>query len=242
MTCKWPYCEGVNGAASCARCVTNCPFCEGPSEIQEISGGTWRIHCTVCNAEVSDWTEAGVLAKWNRRATLSALTAEAGKGEEAPCGLARILDMEFYLHEDVDSEADVEPVRLVMAMSFGNKVYCHRITQGDNGICRDDTLALSTATPAGEWVSFEDRWPPKSPALDDPSVATTDRVLVTNNLAGRDRMGRMSHVWLCAPIQDKREIVGFTESNSTIYGLTHWHPLPAPLAASPRGAGESGHE
>lgn len=73
-----------------------------------------------------------------------------------------------------------------------------------------------------EWVAFSERWPPKSAALDDPSVMTTDRVLVTNNIDARDRMGRMSHVWWATPIQSKNEIVAFTENDWKIYGLTHW--------------------
>ncbi len=73
------------------------------------------------------------------------------------------------------------------------------------------------------WVPFSVQSPPESAALDDPSVTTHDLVLVTNNIKARDRMGRMSHVWLLSPIQsDKGGWVGFTESNSKVLGLSHW--------------------
>lgn len=76
----------------------------------------------------------------------------------------------------------------------------------------------------GEWISFADKWPPSSERLDNPSVSNTDRVLVTNNIHGRDAMGRMSNVWLLSPMRSKEgdEVVGFTESDRKIHGLTHW--------------------
>lgn len=53
-------------------------------------------------------------------------------------GLARIAGMTFLLHENPDADEDIPPTQLVMAMSVGDTVYCHRITHGNNGICRDD--------------------------------------------------------------------------------------------------------
>lgn len=73
------------------------------------------------------------------------------------------------------------------------------------------------------WIPFAERWPEKSPALDDPSVLTMDAVLVTNNLSALDRMGRMSHVWYAAPMESSNgEIVAFDEADRKIRGLTHW--------------------
>lgn len=54
-------------------------------------------------------------------------------------GLERIDGMEFWLHENVD-DGDADPVRLVMAMSHNNKVFCHRAAQADNGICASSEI------------------------------------------------------------------------------------------------------
>jgi hypothetical protein len=92
--------------------------------------------------------------------------------------------------------------------------------------CDPEKAALSTLQSGAEgkdgWIAFADGWPNESAALDDPSVKTTDRVLVTNSLHSRDRMGRMSHVWLLSPIQADGEVVGFTESDRKVHALTHW--------------------
>jgi hypothetical protein len=54
-------------------------------------------------------------------------------------GLERIDGMEFWLHEDVNDMSS-EPVRLVMGVSFGDKVFCHRASQADNGACADAAM------------------------------------------------------------------------------------------------------
>lgn len=74
------------------------------------------------------------------------------------------------------------------------------------------------------WTSFKDKEPPKDAALDDRSIKTTRRVLVTNNIEARDRMGRMSHVWFESPIKDRTtgEWVAFDARLCEIFGLTHW--------------------
>lgn len=73
-----------------------------------------------------------------------------------------------------------------------------------------------------KWIAFADQAPPTAAALDDPSVVTTNRVLVTNNLNAKDRMGRMSHVWFAAPIRGKDGWCTFDEADRKIIGLTHW--------------------
>lgn len=73
-----------------------------------------------------------------------------------------------------------------------------------------------------DWVAFKDAWPPRTSALDDSKVITTDTVLVTNNIDGRDRMGRRTHVWLAAPVGTRANPVAFTDSDRQIFGLTHW--------------------
>lgn len=84
---------------------------------------------------------------------------------------------------------------------------------------------MPTVDFGGGWISFDDEWPPESPALDDPNVKTRDRVLVTNALRARDRMGRMSHVWLGVPQKAGDEVICFSDADRRIYGLTHWKPI-----------------
>lgn len=82
--------------------------------------------------------------------------------------------------------------------------------------------------PTLRWIAFADQQPPSSAALDNPSIQTTDVVLVTNNLAARDRMGRMTNVWLAAPFQGSEGWEAYNEADLLIIGLSHWcHPLAA---------------
>ena len=98
-----------------------------------------------------------------------------------------------------------------------------RLLNACTDFLRANLPEIRKALEDARWIPFAERWPHQSPALDDPSVRTTDSVLVTNNLHSRDRMGRMSHVWFLAPIQsDNGEVVGFTESDRKVHGLTHW--------------------
>ncbi|KQO23464.1 hypothetical protein [Acidovorax sp. Leaf78] len=80
------------------------------------------------------------------------------------------------------------------------------------------TISLSQ----GQWFSFKDKKPPLSAAIDDKKVKTADRVLATNNIGARDRMGRMSHVWFAAPIKSGQDWCVFDESDRKIEFLTHW--------------------
>ena len=91
------------------------------------------------------------------------------------------------------------------------------------------------------WIAFAERWPAVNAALDDKSVKTTPRVLVTNNLEARDRMGRMSHIWLAAPFKPsdtKRHgcVVGFDESDRMIQELTHWLEMDSLQSIADEGA------
>lgn len=89
---------------------------------------------------------------------------------------------------------------------------------------------------SANWIAFADRFPPQDAALDDPSVTTTRKVLVTNNLTARDRMGRMSHVWLAFPVgavDDHDGVVAYDDGDRKIRNLTHW------LDAIPRDAGSA---
>jgi hypothetical protein len=70
--------------------------------------------------------------------SIAALTAAKAAQDGA---LSQIAGMEFYLHENPCDVADVEPARLVMAMSVGHQVFCHRASQGDNGICKPEVKA-----------------------------------------------------------------------------------------------------
>ncbi|GKS85825.1 hypothetical protein AVMA1855_16755 [Acidovorax sp. SUPP1855] len=85
----------------------------------------------------------------------------------------------------------------------------------------------------GRWVSFRDQKPPFAAALDDPKVKTVSRVLVTNNIKARDRMGRMSHVWFSTPIQYGKEWVALDEAGRQIEFLTHWFDPFADATAAP---------
>ena len=76
---------------------------------------------------------------------IRALATHPAQASEANSGLERIDGMTFMLHEDPDNFEN-EPVRLVMAMSHNNTVYCHPASQGDNGICRDDSATSSQET------------------------------------------------------------------------------------------------
>ena len=106
-------------------------------------------------------------------------------------------------------------------------------------------LAALTEQPApGRWVAFAEQEPPVSAALDDASVKTPDRVLVTNNLGARDRMGKMSHVWFAAPIRERVGCgsgtwrdggwVAYDEADRLIVGLTHWFDALTEQPAAPQ--------
>lgn len=72
------------------------------------------------------------------------------------------------------------------------------------------------------WISFDAQEPPVDTALDDPSVAVPRRVLVTNNIKARNRMGQMSHVWLARPQKQGKEWVALDDNARCIEFLTHW--------------------
>ncbi|WP_143492549.1 hypothetical protein [Pseudomonas chlororaphis] len=77
------------------------------------------------------------------------------------------------------------------------------------------------------WIAFTERWPDQVAALDDQNIRVTPKVLVTNNLKARNRMGEMSHVWLASPFKSSApektgDVVAFDEGDRTLHCLTHW--------------------
>lgn len=85
----------------------------------------------------------------------------------------------------------------------------------------------SSAARDNGWISVKEALPPSSAALDDPSLETPDIVLMTNNITGCDRMGRMSHVWIGTVQEDEetKEIYGYSNIYARIYNVTHWKPI-----------------
>lgn len=73
------------------------------------------------------------------------------------------------------------------------------------------------------WISFSEKEPPISAALDNPNIKTTDTVLVTNNTNARNRMGKMSHKWLAIPLKNSDgSWTAFDDADRCISDLTHW--------------------
>lgn len=112
-------------------------------------------HVLVPREPAEAMTDAGDLARvahFGTAAEIYAAMIAAAPINPAPptSGLERIDGMEFYLHEDPDSDHEVEPVRLVMAMSHNNKVFCHRESQGDNGVCKPTPADESEPRAAGQ--------------------------------------------------------------------------------------------
>jgi hypothetical protein len=57
------------------------------------------------------------------------------------------------------------------------------------------------------------------------------KVLVTNNIDGRNSMGNMSHIWVAILVQydtgpDKAGWITFDEADRKIWGLTHYAEIP----------------
>lgn len=82
------------------------------------------------------------------------------------------------------------------------------------------------------WIAFAERWPVQVEALDDQNIKTTPKVLVTNNLKARNRMGQMCHVWLASPMMSSApeqtgDVIAFDEGDRIIHCLTHWLELDA---------------
>lgn len=79
---------------------------------------------------------------------------------------------------------------------------------------------MSTKSP---WIAFAECIPEEVAAIDDPNVKVMPRVMVTNNINARDRMGQPSHVWYAMPILSQSgEWVAFDEGGRGILSLTHW--------------------
>lgn len=155
---------------------------------------------------------------------ISKRVSEGGYGPEGDEKLATELHRFIYEYDDADP--------------FRSAWFLHRLelllneTKADAESYWKEMWRAANARADGVWIAFADRWPNESAALDDPSVKTTDTVLVTNNLHSRDRMGRMSHVWLLSPIRADGEVVGFTEANWKVHGLTHWQSFTPPTPVS----------
>jgi len=86
----------------------------------------------------------------------------------------------------------------------------------------DTLLAASKTGPAKltEWISVEDRLPPKNSGF----------LLVTNNLTAETAFGTMSHIWLALMIhpQDDGSFAAFAHpTTSRVEGITHWKLVAA---------------
>jgi hypothetical protein len=164
------------------------------STISAITSGTknWELPEHFKAVWLGDWnTTIRGYAENYARATLSALTAEAGKGE-----LPELPEPCFAQSLFVDGKCIAESYTSEQMREYAR-------------------LALSTATPAGEWLP-----PDARPA--------TGTYLVTNG----------THVapWINGIIHNNAGTQWDWSYGEAIIG---WQPLPAPLAASPRGASES---
>jgi hypothetical protein len=57
------------------------------------------------------------------------------------------------------------------------------------------------------------------------------KVLVTNNLEGRDAFGQMSHVWRVIMVHEHEgpegPFMAFDDADRRIWGLTHYAEIPA---------------
>ena len=92
---------------------------------------------------------------------------------------------------------------------------------------------------ANGWIAFSDRRPEPQYDRDREGPSHPD-ILVTNNLAARNRWGQMSHLWLVHMVHyhdhgpyefggqvlaEKGEITAFAHpGNMALRGLTHWRP------------------
>jgi hypothetical protein len=143
---------------------------------------------------------------------LSALTAEAGKGEEY------VDPADVFLSQGTDDVPCLQiPGRVLARFIPGSWNLAYDLFSGNT--------PLSTATPAGEWREIE-----SAPVAIDPMLTDVETCLVYGPKIGR-QMGR---AWRYADGIAQAQAYGFHGFDSEI---THWRPLPAPpLAASPRGA------
>jgi hypothetical protein len=98
-----------------------------------------------------------------------------------------------------------------------------RVAELENGICQRAFEAKQEQGEPVAWKLLEELPPPIDQALDDASVSSRRRVLVTNNINATNRMGQPSHVWFVSPQRVKKgEWVGFTDSMQKVEALTHW--------------------
>lgn len=173
------------------------------------------------SADNSDVAAALHYAADELESTLSALTAEAGKGEEEPGAVAMLVSAAnavLAANPSDDTmwslEAAVAPFNARKPDECANGCPPRQVCD----YCQVARLALSTATPAGEWREIE------SAPKDGTGVLVFDGSWIT--------------------ISAYSTIFGWVheaEKPLLTRSLTHWQPLPAPpLAASPRGASAGG--
>jgi len=124
--------------------------------------------------------------------------------------------------EDID-KCIVHRSVLVKALAKQDRKYWCSQTEALCNKCKDVCEAEQEQGEPVAWKSLEKFPPPIDQALDDDSVSSRRRVLVTNNINATNRMGQPSHVWFVSPQRVKKgEWVGFTDSMQKVEALTHW--------------------
>jgi hypothetical protein len=169
-------------------------------------------------------------------ATLSALTAEAGKGEYQPIERDEAYDRDYIPMPgdwEVQTKGKGSTFRLCdkighRRLAIPDAPYLHETLTLMAREVNGAWLALSTATPAGEWREIE------SAPKDGTRVLLYTPYRCDNC---PDSSGMCVAYWhdligdWCGGMLPSGRPVRFSHDN------THWRPLPAPpLAASPRGA------
>lgn len=110
--------------------------------------------------------------------------------------------------------------------------YQQMLREADKAIGIMDALQrMPPPAVAAGMIPFTERWPdPDEDGPDAMPIKTYPRVLVTNDIAARDRSGRMSHIWLLSPIRAQNGgVIAYTDSGVRLVGLTHWLGLDALL-------------
>lgn len=265
--------------AELADRLAPCPFCAGQPTIKDTatdSAGNdadYYFHCDKCNLTggLFSTPESAALA-WNtRHPALRTLPSPAavrvepvGDDGEAPLNCTchpsdfppKPCPRKHTLSECRAAAGQLtdEQVYDIWISVWDGKYSNERYPTGSHVVRAILEAAGQSSRPAEQgvpvaWISFADQEPPQSAALDDPSVTTPDRVLVTNNINARDRMGRMSHLWLASPHKtDSADSftgwVAYDEADRCIQNLTHWLPVfknPIAIPADPGANGLDDH-
>lgn len=162
--------------------------------------------------------------------------------------LGRLDGLTFYLHEDVNSLEDDDPVRLVFPMSIGNNVYGHRASQGDNGICHDENAAPPAAGQASavrdamvrRAVSAYDAWMAEHHPDQDDAWHDGMRAALEAALADAAPVGGLS----VAPIGyiDRKDLARLHTYKATIWPGTNEIDAVPVFAALPAASLSTGEE